>query len=54
MATKGAATNTPNTPKAATQRSIEKITATGCTFMPRAMMKGENHIVLQGLNHNIR
>ena len=40
MATKGAATKTPSTPKAATHKSMEKITASGCNSMPRAMMRG--------------
>ena len=38
IATKGAATKTPGTPKAATQSNMENITATGCSFTTRDMM----------------
>jgi len=53
IATTGAATKTPCTPKAATHKSIEKITATGCHFMPARHDQGHNHIAFQSLDHQI-
>ena len=41
MATTGAAIRTPNTPKTSTHKSMENITATGCSFMLRDMIRGE-------------
>ncbi len=41
MPTRGAATKTPSTPKAATHKSMEKITASEWSFMLCAMIRGE-------------